>query len=504
MATRINPYYEDDPTNSLVDYKAVDDSLVNFYYGKFNFGRDYTGNFCDPQNIKHLENNCSEDVSLITADASFSTFKVEVKPQQDENLFYDRLYAELTAGLRILRDGGNFVWKVFTMFNENSVCLVYLLNLVFEKVQLYKPFASPSCNFEVYVVCQKFKKDTENLDILLDKMLENIGKNNPIFPKGFIPSMFLKEHLEFMDSLEKTQNYHIELFLKLGDNSTSRESEKQIAKVKEAVSEFLCKYKITPIRKRLTSNTRNAFSCIKAHGFLLPFKLPLPKVVAFGQMNNKDRKKLLSKTLSELSKHITFPKKEVLPKISYWKIEVISGKPIEKVTKSMFVAPDFLYKMVLVIEKAYGKSLLKLSLFKVSCQLLDTKITYKFENNFGYSEREFLRKVLNNFIENKPQDIQFEKFYFVTHFSVSVLALIAQFYTKCSMNSVGNIHLQHFVPDHSKWKQVLKLKKIEDFTSIVSLMRPTTIQRTDFAIKIVEFNSFLLITHMKRFVDSIG
>jgi 23S rRNA U2552 (ribose-2'-O)-methylase RlmE/FtsJ len=68
------------------------------------------------------------------------------------------LESETVAALSILAPGGNFVIKMFTMFESETVCLMYLLNIAFKQVEVFKPATSKEGNSEVYVICKHFHK----------------------------------------------------------------------------------------------------------------------------------------------------------------------------------------------------------------------------------------------------------------------------------------------------------------------------------------------------------
>lgn len=53
--------------------------------------------------------------------------------------------------------GGTFVLKMFTIFECNSLCRMYLLCCAFDSVLVKKPVTSRQGNSEVYVVCRGYK-----------------------------------------------------------------------------------------------------------------------------------------------------------------------------------------------------------------------------------------------------------------------------------------------------------------------------------------------------------
>ena len=47
--------------------------------------------------------------------------------------------------------------KIFDIFTQATIDLLYLLSLLYEKVYIIKPNTSRIANSEKYVVCKKFK-----------------------------------------------------------------------------------------------------------------------------------------------------------------------------------------------------------------------------------------------------------------------------------------------------------------------------------------------------------
>lgn len=71
--------------------------------------------------------------------------------------------------------GGHFVIKMFTLFECESVCLLYLLHCVFESINVMKPATSKEGNSEVYVVCREFK-DEASFEPFIRRLID-IGKS---------------------------------------------------------------------------------------------------------------------------------------------------------------------------------------------------------------------------------------------------------------------------------------------------------------------------------------
>ena len=69
----------------------------------------------------------------MTADGSINC---QNDPAEQESVVSQLHYCEVITALSILAAGGAFVLKMFTMFEHSTVCLMYLLNCVFQKVEL--------------------------------------------------------------------------------------------------------------------------------------------------------------------------------------------------------------------------------------------------------------------------------------------------------------------------------------------------------------------------------
>lgn len=150
-ANSLNPYYEGNNLSHMIN----DDRFMLQTIDKWDFGPDMTGDITHPDYPDHLLQRCGEHLPhLVTADGSFDC---QDKPEEQEmSVSWLHLKETLTA-LRILRKGGHFVIKMFTFFECDTICLLFLLGTVFESVNVMKPATSKEGNSEVYVVCREFK-----------------------------------------------------------------------------------------------------------------------------------------------------------------------------------------------------------------------------------------------------------------------------------------------------------------------------------------------------------
>jgi len=116
------------------------------------------GDITNPKTIKlfeeHMEDNKAD---LVTADGGFNWKNEYVQEQEAFRL----IVAQITAAIRIQKDGGNFVCKVYETFTITSTKLIAALSCLYDKVYIAKPLTSRSNNSEKYVVCKGFVRNNK-------------------------------------------------------------------------------------------------------------------------------------------------------------------------------------------------------------------------------------------------------------------------------------------------------------------------------------------------------
>ena len=53
--------------------------------------------------------------------------------------------------------GGHFVLKIFDIFTQGTLDLLYLLSISYEKIYIVKPFSSRTANSEKYIFCKNYR-----------------------------------------------------------------------------------------------------------------------------------------------------------------------------------------------------------------------------------------------------------------------------------------------------------------------------------------------------------
>lgn len=171
------------------------------------YGKDNTGDINNLENVHFIKQCMYTDCYLVTADGGFDEGN---DFNNKEQLHYYLILNEIYCAIHVQKDSGHFILKVFDIFTNTSIHLLYLLSLLYDDVFIYKPKTSRPTNSEKYVICKNFncKKETLNkvMDVLfrLSEMLKNM-KNKKY--NSF--ELFDKIPKEFIVKIRNTNTYFI-------------------------------------------------------------------------------------------------------------------------------------------------------------------------------------------------------------------------------------------------------------------------------------------------------
>ena len=136
------------------------------------YGPEKNGNIFNPNNIAAFAQVISREtngkmVELVTADGGMDSTTEE---NAQECIHKRLVLCQFITALFILRKGGSFLCKVFDLYTDFSVEVVYLLAQCFEKFCIVKPYTSRPANSERYVVCLGLREQVPPAAILLSKL----------------------------------------------------------------------------------------------------------------------------------------------------------------------------------------------------------------------------------------------------------------------------------------------------------------------------------------------
>ena len=185
------------------------------------YGKDNTGDINNLDNIHYIKNMIGFNGSyLVTADGGFDE---GTDFNNKEQLHYFLILNEIYSALCLQKTDGFFILKVFDIFTTTSVHLLYLLNLVYSEVYIYKPKTSRPTNSEKYIICKYF--NVANRDKLLYK-IKQLSENLKLQKNRYtsftlfdnIPEEFVEKIKVMNTNLLNKQCEHLNTAIKLCEN----------------------------------------------------------------------------------------------------------------------------------------------------------------------------------------------------------------------------------------------------------------------------------------------
>lgn len=175
------------------------------------FGIDKTGDIYNLKNTLHFikeigDNKCH----LVTGDGGFD-YSTDYNSQEINS--YKLLYSEIYIALNIQKMGGNFVLKVFDLFNYKTLQLLYILYNTYSSVFIFKPSTSRLSNSEKYIICRNFNGDKiVNIKNIMLKYYDRCEDLYINIPESFITdivdynNIFTENQIKVIDSVIKNIN----------------------------------------------------------------------------------------------------------------------------------------------------------------------------------------------------------------------------------------------------------------------------------------------------------
>lgn len=145
--------------------KIYDSNITNGDLTKLNTIKQFAG-------AKDVE-GFAKPSDLVTSDGGFDWKKENLQEQEA----YRLIFGEIISGLKIQKDGGNFVIKIFESYTKITIKLIQMLRQLYKTVYIVKPYTSRISNSEKYIVCKGFEKSKLAPKIML-KLEEQINVMN--------------------------------------------------------------------------------------------------------------------------------------------------------------------------------------------------------------------------------------------------------------------------------------------------------------------------------------
>jgi len=148
-----------DNNTNVPNWKKADNMINQYKNIKIEYGKDNTGNLYNHQNLIYCKEKYKNSMDIITADGGFD-FSNDYNKQ--EVSVFRLIFTQVAYAITMQSNNGTFILKIFDMFENSTLEILYLLSCFYDKVIICKPKTSRSANSEKYIVCKNFKYSNTN------------------------------------------------------------------------------------------------------------------------------------------------------------------------------------------------------------------------------------------------------------------------------------------------------------------------------------------------------
>ena len=184
-------------------------------------GQDGTGNLFNYNNLLHCYNKYKSSMDIITGDGGFD-FSIDFCNQ--EIIASKLIFTQMIYAIILQKKGGTFILKIFDIFTQATIDILYILSIFYNKVYIIKPNTSRYANSERYIVCKFFKGGIDesflkNLSYIFQQL--NTEKNICRFLNIEVPYILTNKIEEINAIIGQQQLENILLTLNILDNNKS-------------------------------------------------------------------------------------------------------------------------------------------------------------------------------------------------------------------------------------------------------------------------------------------
>jgi len=190
-----------------------DPRLVKYHSDKLDYGDKNTGDITDPDNLRYYRKKYKNNkYQLFTSDCGLDCSK-DFTIQ--ETVLYKIFLGAFICAVGLSSQGSNYVFKLFSFNDRNTIELLQLACLFYETVDITRILTTKSASGEIYCVCSNFnyKGDMDKMFETLLKYLESIGEGSNNFIKKISKEFFdrIVNHHKLI-SVRRMTNYNIMIF----------------------------------------------------------------------------------------------------------------------------------------------------------------------------------------------------------------------------------------------------------------------------------------------------
>ena len=132
-------------------------NFLNKYDNIFlEYGIDKKGDLFNLDNLWYCYNKYKGSIDFITGDGGFD-FSVDFNKQEiNANKL---IFCQMCFALAMQKKNGSFILKIFDVFTNATIDILYILSQLYKKIYIVKPNTSRYANSERYIICKYFKND---------------------------------------------------------------------------------------------------------------------------------------------------------------------------------------------------------------------------------------------------------------------------------------------------------------------------------------------------------
>lgn len=137
-------------------------------------GKCRTGNLLNKVNIEYFYEKYYNTFDYVTGDAGVDYSDDYNNQEQTSSKL---ILIQILYAIIIQKQGGNFILKIFDIFNDLTIEYIFLLSCLYEEVYIYKPNTSRIANSEKYIICKKYKSiNKNNIKYIIDNFNDITNK----------------------------------------------------------------------------------------------------------------------------------------------------------------------------------------------------------------------------------------------------------------------------------------------------------------------------------------
>lgn len=246
------------PTNKIVPNWKIDKKFCERNNLSLIYGSSGTGDMYDVSNIDDLVSIVGrQSVDFVTADGGFD-FSSDFNSQ--EEMSTRLIISEIYSAIRIQKQGGTFILKIFDIRSHATIKLLYVLKSHYENMFFVKPLTSRPANSEKYVVCTNFNThtiDQQILDILRSNVI-NFNPKSVLKDIELPPTKFVLDLVNYNRVYSLHQIGYIVKTISLIDKLSGKEQKGLVKRQVTKAVKWCSKYKI-PISLQSLQRYKNYF-----------------------------------------------------------------------------------------------------------------------------------------------------------------------------------------------------------------------------------------------------